>query len=495
MAVAEGVGGVGTPLAEASVGGPPVRVKFFYAFGQAVESGYIAVNAFVFFYYTAVLGLSGAMVGLAVGISMCLDAAADPLIGSWSDSLRSRFGRRLPVMLLGAPLTMVTMGLLFMPPSGLTPILLFVWLTTTKMGVRAFASMYNIPYFALGGEMTSDYHERAQIAAIRLFFGVMITILINALASSYFFAGEGGLQKPERYPVFGWAMAVLILSGGLIGLAGVWRYASALPRPTTTPAPMLNRLIGEIVEMLKNRTFLILFGSMVIFASAAGIHQTLNLHMYVFVWKLRPEIMQFVGFAYLVGILVGIPATPALLRVMEKKTAVLGGFAVVIATFLVVPSLRAAGLYMPTGTDALLPLCATTFVLGAGSGVVLIAYPAMMAEAADEHEHLHGQRREGLFFSGLGFGGKAAAGVGTFVGGQTLTLLHFPKEAGRQVNAVVAEPILSSLTLAWATLPALMCVAGALVFLPYAINKARYDEITSALKVKRARDAAEGTST
>ena len=118
MAVVEGVGVPAPGVVVAHEGGltPPASVKFFYSLGQVVESGYLAINGFIFFYYTAVLGLSGTLVGVALAISMCLDAAADPLIGSWSDSVRSRFGRRLPVMLIGAPLTMITMGLLFGPP-------------------------------------------------------------------------------------------------------------------------------------------------------------------------------------------------------------------------------------------------------------------------------------------------------------------------------------------------------------------------------------------
>ena len=44
---------------------PSGAVKFFYSIGQVVESGYIAVNGFVFFYYSAVLGLSGTLIGAA----------------------------------------------------------------------------------------------------------------------------------------------------------------------------------------------------------------------------------------------------------------------------------------------------------------------------------------------------------------------------------------------------------------------------------------------
>jgi glycoside/pentoside/hexuronide:cation symporter, GPH family len=473
---------------------PPGRVKFFYSLGQVVESGYLAVNGFVFFYYTAVLGLSGTMVGVALAISMCLDAAADPLIGSWSDSVRSRFGRRLPVMLVGAPLTFVTMGLLFAPPSVLSPFLLFVWLTMTKMGVRAFASMFNIPYFALGGEMADGYVERARIVAYRLLGGIVATVVITALAYSLFFTGQAGLQSRTAYPAFGWWISALILVFALISCAGVWRYAASLPQPTTPAAPMLPRLPGELAEIFRNPSFRTLFTSMLVFASAAGVGAALNNHTYVFVWKLRPETIQFIAYALLLGITAGIPLTPPLLRRMEKKSVVLLGFALVMVAWTVLPALRAAGVFSPVAGEALNWLMGSTLVAGVGTGLIFIAYPSMMADAAEEHEHQFGVRREGLYFAGLGFAGKAAAGMGTMVGGFALDLMHFPAEAGRQVGAVVPEEVLRSLVLAWGPLPSAMCILGVLLFMPYAITRTRHEQIMTALKLKRAADVSEGRS-
>jgi glycoside/pentoside/hexuronide:cation symporter, GPH family len=496
VAVADGLGGV--DASPTSTPGdrlkPPAAVKFFYSIGQFVESGYLIVNGFIFFYYTAVLGLSGTLVGAALAISLILDAIADPLIGSWSDSVRSRFGRRLPVMLIGAPLTMITLGLLFSPPVGLTPFLLFGWLTLTKMGVRAFASVYNIPYFALGGEMSDDYNERARIVAWRLLAGIFVSVLITRLAYQHFFAGEGGLQKPERYPVFGWSIAALMLAGGLICCLGIWRFSAALPQPATPPKPMLQRLPGELSEILRNRSFRILFISMLLFTSSAGINTALQNHNYVFVWKLRPELIQYMTYAALAGITVGVPLTPILLKWIEKKVAVLLGFALVIVSWVTLPVIRASGVFAPTGPEALPWLIAMTLVVGVGSGIIFIALPAMMSDAADEHEHLFGTRREGLFFSGLGFAGKAAGGVGTMVGGFTLDLLRFPREVGRQVNAVIDEQVLSGLVLAWGPLCAFLSFLGALVFAPYAITRIRQAEITAALKVQRAKDVSEGRS-
>ncbi|WP_309092522.1 MFS transporter [Phenylobacterium sp.] len=498
MAVTEGLGvdGMGAPAAPAEPLElrPPKAVKVFYSIGQFVESGYLIVNTYIFFYYTAVLGLSGSMVGAALAISMTLDAAADPLIGSWSDSVRSRFGRRLPVMLLAAPLTMLTMGLLFAPPSGLSPFLLFLWLTAMKGGLRFFASMYNIPYFALGGEMSNDYVERSRIVSHRLLAGILVSVLITALAYSVFFAGEGGLQRPERYPLFGWTIGALVLAGGLVCCAGVWRYAASLPQPITPPEPMMRRFVGEMTEILRNRTFLILFVSMLLFTSAAGLHQALNNHNYVFVWKLRPESIQLITYVYLLGILIGVPLTPALLKGFEKKAVVAIGFVIVVLGWLALPGLRGFGLFAPTGPEALPWLSLTSLLFGVGSGLIFIAFPAMMADAADEHEHLYQTRREGLFFSGLGFAGKAAGGMGLLLGGLALDLLRFPKEVGRQVNADVSEQVLSQLVLAWGWLPAVLVALGALVFAPYGISRARHGEIVAALKLKRAADVSAGRS-
>ncbi|MBL8770736.1 MAG: MFS transporter [Phenylobacterium sp.] len=494
MAIAEDAAGGPAEHAAESHRKPPGSVKFFYSVGQVVESGYLAANGFVFFYYTAVLGLSGALVGLALGISMCLDAFFDPFIGSWSDSVRSRFGRRLPVMLAGAPLTFVTLGLLFAPPPALAPLMLFLWLTLLKMGVRAFASMFNIPYFTLGGEMSDDYVERARIVSYRLLGGILATVLITWIAFTFFFTGEAGLQRREAYPAFGWTVAALILVGALASCAGIWRYAATLPRPLTPATPMLPRLGTEMREIFGNPSFRVLFFSMLIFSSSAGLNAALNNHTFVFVWKLPAGTIQLISYALLLGITAGIPITPLLLRRMEKKTAMLLGFALVIVPWMVLPTLRALGVFAPTGAEALPWLILTTLVVGVGTGLIFIALPSMMADAADEHEFMFGERREGLYFSGLGFAGKAAGGLGTMLGGFALDLMSFPRHVGAQVGAVISEDMVHRLILAWGFIPATLSVIGALVFLPYAIGRARQEEISAFLRRKRADDVSAGRS-
>ena len=90
-------------------------------------------------------------------------------------------------------LSVSTLGLMFAPPLAVAPFVLFLWLTVTKMAVRGFASVFNLPYFALGAEMADGFVERSSIVAYRTIAGIFTGVLITALAYSVFFAGEGGL--------------------------------------------------------------------------------------------------------------------------------------------------------------------------------------------------------------------------------------------------------------------------------------------------------------
>ena len=496
MAVAEFLGDV--PEVEPTTAHghykPGLGVKFAYAFGQMIESGYLVVAGFVFFYYTAVLGLSGSLVGTALAISMCVDAAMDPLIGSISDNVRSKFGRRLPMMVIAAPLVVLTLGLLFAPPPGLAPFVLFTWLVFAKMALRGCASLFNLPFAALGAEMADGYVERASVVAYRAVAGIVIGVLITGLAYGVFFAGKGGLQVRDHYPAFGWSVGVAMFVGAAICCAGVWRYARSLPQPTTPPAPLLAGLVGGLPEVFRNPSFRVLFLSALMFWVAAGISGAFNNYAYVFVWKVRPESIQFISYGYFGGILAGIPIARMLLGPFEKKAVVLQGLVLVMAAFMLLPILRATGVFTMSGAEVVPWVTSNAAVIGIGVGLLSVAYPAMMADAADEHEVTFGARREGLYFAGLGFASKAASGLGQMAAGFALDALHFPKAALTAADAVVPEHVLRLVILAWGPLAAAFALVGAVALLPYAITRRRHDEIAARVKVKRAADLSAGHS-
>ena len=456
---------------------------------MAASGGFDGAISFAFFYYTAVLGLSGALVGLALGVSLAFDAVVDPVVGAWSDNIRSRFGRRLPPMMIATPLMLVSIGALFAPPAHLSQWALFGWLTVASIAARSFISLFNVPYYALGGEMAEGYAERSALVAWRANAGLVIGVGITVLAFSVFFRGEQGLRNAAAYPAFGWTAAVLVFVASVICILGLRKFAALLPQAVTPVAPLWRRLPREFGVVFANRSFRVLFISASVFYVAAGVNGTLANHAYVFVWKLRPSTIQFLTYAYLGGMLPGIAVAPWFTRRLEKKTLVLIGIAGVALSWILLPGLRALRMITLTG-DASLPLLLLNgLIVGFGVGLVVVAYPSMMADAADEHEFLSGRRQEGLYFAGLGFAGKAATGAGAIVGGFAISLIGFPQSLAQNAHGLLAEPVAERLMLAHGPLAALVCVASMLIFMPYAVTRARHDEITTALHARRAAQA------
>ena len=465
--------------------GPSLGVKLAYSLGQAAQNGgFDAAIGFIFFYYSAVLGLSGSLVGAALAVSLAFDAVVDPLVGSWSDNLTSRLGRRLPLMILAIPFITVSIGLLFSPPAGLGQLGLFAWLAVMSVAVRSFISLFNVPYIALGAEMASGYAERTSVVVYRAFAGICSGVVVTAIGFSVFFA-NGGLQRADGYPGFGWSVSLLLLVCMTICCLGVRRYAAALPQPEATGHGLLRRLPSELKEIFGNRSFRLLFVSAVVLFIAIGVNMSLNNHAFVYVWQMKSEKIQFIGYAYLVGILLGVVGAPWLQRLMEKKYVVIIGFLLLIGNWLVLQGAMLAGIYHPLGEAALVPMQFNSFIAGIGTGFAQVAYPSMMADAADEHEYLYGQRREGLYFAGLGFAGKAATGLGVMVAGAALDLIQFPRSVGHEVAAALPETMQFRLVWIWGPVPAVIAVAALLILASYSITRARHDRIASELQRRK----------
>jgi GPH family glycoside/pentoside/hexuronide:cation symporter len=143
------------------------------------------------------------------------------------------------------------------------------------------------------------------------------------------------------------------------------------------------------------------------------------------------------------------------------------------------------GLVDLSGAPALPVVAGLVAVAGVGAGFCAITYPSMMADAADEHEHLFGRRREGLYFAGLGFAFKAATGLGVLVSGFALDIIRFPKDAGRQVGLVLPEALQDRILFAWGPLGALMVLTSMTIVLAYGISRRRHAEVAAALRLSR----------
>ncbi|HMU92464.1 MAG TPA: MFS transporter [Anaerolineales bacterium] len=139
----------------------------FGFFGLSVVWG--VYNAFVPIFLSEKFGLSPVVIGFFMTLDNIAALFIQPPVGAWSDRLRTPLGRRIPFLLIGAPITAVAFGLIPLP--AILP--LFVACTSTLLLSAAF---WRTPVIALMPDITPS-EFRSQANGIINFMGGIGTIV------------------------------------------------------------------------------------------------------------------------------------------------------------------------------------------------------------------------------------------------------------------------------------------------------------------------------
>ncbi len=144
-------------------------------------------------FMTNYLGIPAAMAGLAIFVPKIFVIVLDPLVGSLSDSLRTRWGRRRPLMFLGAILTSISLIAFFHVPklASTTHLAIYMGLIIT-LGFGGY-SLFSVPYLTMASEIVSSATERAKLMSCRVIF-MAIGLTVGAFSGDVIEFGGGGRQ-------------------------------------------------------------------------------------------------------------------------------------------------------------------------------------------------------------------------------------------------------------------------------------------------------------
>ncbi|MDQ2690887.1 MAG: MFS transporter [Chloroflexota bacterium] len=169
----------------------------FGFFGVSVIWG--VYNAFVPIFLANKFGLEAAFIGFFMTLDNIAALFIQPPVGAWSDRLRTPIGRRLPFILIGAPVTALAFGLI--PLAAVLP--LFVACTSTLL---LSAALWRTPVVALMPDVTPS-QKRSQANGIINFMGGIGTII----------ALQTGGMLYELSPAFPfWLGSALVVIAALI---------------------------------------------------------------------------------------------------------------------------------------------------------------------------------------------------------------------------------------------------------------------------------------
>jgi glycoside/pentoside/hexuronide:cation symporter, GPH family len=157
---------------------------------------YQIVLTYLLFYYRPAKTLveTGAVVlapalGYAVGmfVARVLDGVIDLPIASWTDNMKSKWGRRRPLMVLGLIPTAITFILLWYPPvTGQSLGQNGHWGNAAYVSIVSslfffFYTLIVVPYLASLSEIVTDENSRVRVASWQTFFntaGYVLTFVV-----------------------------------------------------------------------------------------------------------------------------------------------------------------------------------------------------------------------------------------------------------------------------------------------------------------------------
>jgi Na+/melibiose symporter-like transporter len=158
-------------------------------------------NAYVPIFLDNRFGLDARWVGFFMTLDNIAALLIQPPVGAWSDRLRTPLGRRLPFILIGAPISALAFGII--PLAGILP--LFVACTTSLLLSMAF---WRTPVIALMPDITPSKY-RSQANGIINFMGG-----IGAIVA--FLGGATLYEMNPAYPF--WLGSALVVIASLLVL-------------------------------------------------------------------------------------------------------------------------------------------------------------------------------------------------------------------------------------------------------------------------------------
>jgi len=462
------------------------RVRLMFAVGQIPEGVQsTSFGFFLLFFYNQVLGLSGFLASLAIVIALLVDAISDPVIGSWSDSIRHRWGRRHPFMYAAAAPFAICFYLLFSPPAGLDETQVFLWLVIFSVLTRTTQSVYSIPHTSLTAELSNDYQERTLLSSLRSILQSVGTLMVFLIGLQIFFGATpeypNGQLNPEAYPRFAAMFSVVIFVGVLLTAYGTHSHIPYLPQGNPDgPRFSFRHVLREATMAFGLRSFRAVVLTAVLFGMTMGMVAALSIYLGTLYFQFSLALIGLSFPASVIGTFLGAGlATPMGRIFQEKKTLLIGGL-IWFAVWNTLPIiLSLLGLFPEPGDPLLFYLVMTCNAISSmGIGVLTVMIGSMIADITDQHEEKHGSRSEGIYFAASSFAAKAIGGFGIVISGVVVDL------AGIQPSATVETIDPEALrTLALAMGPGVLFMIGVTVIAAsfYDLSRAEHSRVRAAI--------------
>ena len=408
-------------------------------------------------FYATELGMSLAAIGWILMLARISDIVTDPLFGILSDRTPEHWGRRRLWMIVGIPLTALSIYMVFSPSGSVGFFYTFFWISLLYIAW----TIVQIPYSAWGAELSPDYRERTLITGWREMFGIIGQLFVMALPVALPWLAEHGVHALDA--ARGESMAPLLhivaivtiamLVASLLGLLAV------LPE-VRVPTSHVNWFSGMRV-IWRNGPF----KRLILVNVFNGMGWTVCGTLFVFYVRYILEAdLAATGWLLLVYYAAGVIGAP----LCAKGGNVIGKHKMWAWTIVFTCVAYLPATLLGPGDQWLFALILSFTGLSIANGGILGS--SMSADVIDIDTLRSGQQRGALFMALWALASKFAAALGALVALNLLDLMGFvPREHGAS-----GKPALLFL---YIVLPIICWLIAAAIIWKYPITEERHARI------------------
>lgn len=439
------------------------RARFATIFTYAVPATgigfmFFLVNLYLMKFSTDVLLIAPGIMGLIFGISRIWDGISDPLAGYLSDRTRTRLGRRRPWMLASLAPIAVVFVMVWSPPHWLAGGALVAWMAAGVIGFYTALTIFGVPHYSLGAELTTNYDDRNRVFGWRY---------LCFMAGAFLAIGGMRLLIHSAAPrdtaqSLAWTASLLTVAVMLFSVARLREPAAHIGRGAKNPFAAF----GDVAKNPHARLLLV-----VILIEHLGSANIAVLTPYASHYIIgTPHLTPFYILCYMVGSAAAVLVWVRLAKIFDKKRLWM--------VAMTLSGLSFGGMFFGDVGDWLLIAClATTGGIAAGCGNVV--GPSMLSDTVDHDEYITAERKEGAYFAAFSFVFKSGGGLTLMFTGLVLQLSGFEPNVEQTETAKLA---IGSL---FALFPLVSYLCGALLLSRFALNRAEHARLRAAIDARR----------
>ncbi len=397
---------------------PSLKEKIIFGAGDVgLNAMFTLFSSYVMFFYTDVIGMNAAIIGMTIMFCKIFDGISDIIAGTLIDKHKGKGGHCIPVLAKWTIPMALTVILVFLVPNASVVIRVAYIFVTYNLFNTIMYTYVGIAHSTLPTYVTNNAVESGQMFVFKMLFAAITqTVMAMAILPMVNFFGGQNDQ---------WAWVKSIMVFAAIGCVFLYMNVVFVKERVENDNPAENIFEG-IKSALKNKYWIL--GTLV----SLFTNFILTFNLSISVYYLNQVVGNiglmgtFVLMSNLPGIIVMLIMPSVMHKISKKRLIIIGTALMLIAQII----------FIMAPNDNISVLMITALIRGIGFSFPMGLYSALIGDSIEYGELKTGVRAQGILFSAGSLTGKIATGILTSVFGVFLTFVGYDGLA--QVQAASA---------------------------------------------------------